>query len=525
MNRPFRRGRRALALGLTAFVMLAGACSSTSDSGGHAGGGAPVRGGTLTVGLQVAPKSLDPLFGNAPDLDRNVFNAFYQTLVRIEPGGKVADVLASRHTVSADGRTYTFTLRQGVTFGDGTPFDADAVVFNLKRVTDPANNSPRAVDLVAIDTVTATDPQTVTVTLKQPTAAFLAGLAGEAGMMVSPTAAAKGADALQRDPVGTGPFVFDGFLNGADIKAKRNPAYWEKTDDGGQLPYFDAITFRVIPDANVKMTDLKTGGVQLIDTVPIRQAAALASDDGYQLIEGRGVEKWMAFNTTRAPFDDVRVRQAVAYAIDRNAISSAITNGQGSVPATLCTKTEICYDDAVKPTATDAAKARSLLAEAGRSSLTVTVSVINREPDNTIAQLVQAQLKEVGVTVNIQTYEREKWINSVLAHDFDLATLQIGVPRLDPSLAFNGSFLAESAQNWAGVNDPDLFAAVGAANAGADPTERRADFARAQQILLEKAYYVFFYWNTDPAGASARLHGVTGDQSGAWNLTRAWLTS
>lgn len=516
------RWRAAAAVAVVGALALSG-CASDTPTTEPEQTLQPVIGGDLTVGLQVAPKSLDPLFGNAPDLDRNTFNLFYEPLIRLLPGGEVENVLAESYETSEDETTLTFTLREGVVFSDGTPFDADAVVANLERVIDPAVASPRASDLVAMDSVTAIDEKTVEITLKSPAPAFLAGLSSEAGLMVSPAALADPA-ALQLNPVGTGPFVFTGFVNGQDIAAERNPDYWAKDEAGNALPYLDSVTLRIIPDANVKLTELKTGGVQLIDTVPVRQVTDLTSDPAFQVIDGRGVQKWMAFNTTRAPFDDARVRQALALAIDREAISSVITTGIGQVNATLCTPTEVCFDESLKPIATDVDAAKALLEDAGVSDLAVTISVINREPDNTIAQLVQAQLGEIGVTLDIQTLEREAWIEQVLGKDYDMATLQIGVPRLDPSLAFNGSFSATAAQNWAGVDDQDLFDAVATAGSTFDADERREAFATAQKILLDEAYYVFFYWNADPAGATSALQGLTGDQSGAWLMRSTFLS-
>ena len=495
--------------------------ATPTDSGGTAG--EPLAGGDLNVALQVGPASLDPAFGNAPDLDRNTFNLFYEGLIRLRAGGEVEPVLAESFETSEDGQTLTFTLREGVTFSDGAPFNADAVVANLSRIIDPEVASPRANDLAAVNEVVALDDSTVEVRLSTPSPLTLAGLASEAGMMVSPLAL-EDPETLKTTPVGTGPFIFAGLINSQDISATRNPDYWGTDSQGNQLPYLDSVTMNIVPDINIKLTGLRTGQFQLIDSIPVRQVETVAADSEIEILEGRGVQKWMAFNTSRAPFDDLRVRQAVAAAIDRNAIGQTIAGDLAVVNATLCTPTQVCFDESLEPTSTNVEEARALLAEAGVEDLSLTLKVINREPDTTIAQLVQAQLLEAGITLEIQVLERESWIEQILEGDFDIATLQIGVPRLDPSLAFNGSFSENAPQNWSRVSNGDLADATARAASTYEESERRAAFSEAQQILLDNAYYVFFYWNADPAGIATSVQDIGADQAGGWILTETWLS-
>jgi len=483
-----------------------------------------VEGGNLTAAVDVEPASLDPIYGNAPGADGNIYNLMYERLIGFAPDGSITAELAESYEVADDQLSITFKLRPDVVFHDGTPMDAEAVRFSLARVIDPANNSTRRTDLAAVSGVDVVDAMTVRVNLSSPSGAVLAGLANDGGSIVSPTAVqALGAD-FARNPVGTGPFKFADWKGGDSISVTAFDDYWAKDAEGRDLPYLDGVTMRFLSNTAVKILEARAGTIHLANSLQVKDFEALQAEQSLQLLDTPiFTHQWMAFNTTRPPFDNATLRRAVLTAIDRNALEGVVSRRFGAVTPTLVPPTEWIFDESLEYPAYDPEEARRLLAESGYDD-TFTLSIIQRDPDTQIAQMVQAMLTQAGFKAQIEVMERQAWLDKVVtAKAHDAALLRISVPRPDPSLVFGD--MGPNGSNFAGYQNEAFFEAIDKAALNFDRDERRADYVAIQQMLLDDLPYGFFFHWPSKDVASSGLQGVERIASGAWLLTRASLAA
>ncbi|HEX3347979.1 MAG TPA: ABC transporter substrate-binding protein, partial [Acetobacteraceae bacterium] len=292
-----RIGRRDLNKGIAAL----GVASAVGTIAGSARAAAdnPVRGGTFTAVFINEPASMDPVLGNNPGNDGRSYNLFAERLLFQDFAGTYKPLLAERWEFGEDGLTLTFHLRQGISFQDGTPFDAAAVKFNLDRARHPSPQSRTAPYLTTLANVEAVDASTVRLTLTQRSASFLATLASEVGTIVSPTAIAKlGAD-FSHAPVGTGPFRLTSWSSGR-IEAHRWDGYWQKDENGQQLPYLDSVVFDIQPNAAVQLVDLQSNGAQFGDNVLIQDYAKVKASPDLELVPSPNNNiMYSAFNTPK----------------------------------------------------------------------------------------------------------------------------------------------------------------------------------------------------------------------------------
>ncbi len=289
--------------------------------------------GVLIVGQIAEPKSLDPQAVTAVNDFRILMN-IYDGLVRYADGKlEVEPALATDWEISDDGLTYTFTLRDGVNFHDGSPFNAEAVVFNFERMLDEDHEYydtgpfPLSFFFSAIDEVTAIDPLTVEFKLNEPFAPFLSNLAYPTGLIVSPAAVMEHGDEFGRNPSGTGPFRFEEWQSNTRVVVTGNAEYW----DGA--PSLEAVVFRPLNDANTRVAEMLAGGIDVMVEVP-PTALSQFEGDGYTIHEQAGPHVWfLILNTREGPFSDVRVRQAANYAVDKRAIVEDVLEGTATVAA------------------------------------------------------------------------------------------------------------------------------------------------------------------------------------------------
>lgn len=509
-------GRHVLALALAVAYGLGGAALAEE----------PVRGGAIVASIDLQPKSLDPIMGDAPTIDRYVLNQLYESLLRLDAEGNLQPSLADSWEYSADNTAITFTLRQGVKFHDGTPFDAEAVSFNLRRAISPEVNAPRRADLADIASVDVLGPTQVRVNLKQPSGAAIASLAVESGMMASPAAVEKYGPDYGRNPVGTGAFKFTEWKAGSHLALEGFDGYWRAGADGKPLPYADQLTVRFIPNTAVKMVEIRSGYIHLVDTVTPKDYATVENDSNLRLVSiPNGVSQWVALNTSKPPFDSLEVRQAFNYAINREALMKIVTRGYGAVTPTLVPPSDWAFAPDLKGYTYDPAKAKELLARAGKEGgVKATMSVIQRDPDTQVAQVIQQMVKAAGIELEIEILERQGWMSKVLSgRDHETAMGRVGIPRADPDQIFGPFFGRDAAQNWSVVKDEKLFETVEAARRSVDKEERKKLYAAAQERLLEQAYYAFLFFREQRQVARAELKNLQFDVGGAWLLAETWL--
>ncbi|GAB0113735.1 ABC transporter substrate-binding protein [Acidisoma sp. C75] len=367
----------------------------------------------LTLAIPLEPPGLDPTAGAAAAIREVTYANIFQGLTRIDQAGHVIPDLAQSWTVSPDGLTYDFKLQPGVTFADGTSFDCSIVRFSYGRAMAPDSVNAQKQLFAPIAKIACPKPLEAVITLKQPTSTFLYDMAWGDAVMVDPKSAATN----KTHPVGTGPFLFSRWVPGDQIDLVRNPHYW------GVPAKLSAVTFRIIADPAAATAALLSGEIDAYPNFPAPEMVAkFQHDPRFTVVIGTTEGKvLMALNEAHKPFDDVRVRRALAYAIDRNAIVQAAYSGLGTPIGSHYTPADPGYVDLTGVYPYDPAKARALLKEAGLAGgFTFTLTLPPPSYAERSGELIAAYLQQVGITAKLQSVEWAKWLSSVFAqHDYD----------------------------------------------------------------------------------------------------------
>ena len=509
VGRAARLGRDTALTLLT--VGLLGASATAAE---------PRHGGTLNVGLEADFPGFDPLIMGAL-VERMVATSFYETLMDMNAQGEIVPHLAESLKVSGDGTSYTLKLRTGIKFHDGTPLDAAAVVFNVRRLMDPANGCRCQANVVGIKSVDATGPDTVVFTLKTPDAAFPAVLADVPGMATSPTAIRKAQEAGLKyadTPVGTGPFRLVEWKRGVSLKVERNPDYWQKG-----LPYLDSVVYRPIPDQQTRMASLTAGDIQL-SAVPSAQdvAAAKSGTTRVQLVESPGLGSVFAmFNAKREPTNDPRVRQALFHATDRALILKTLFRGiyplanQPFGPGLASGRQDVKFP------AYDPAKARALLKEYGKP-VKFTFSVTATPDSVQMAQVLQQMWQKVGIEVKIEQLEQLQLIGKAIKHDFD--GMYFRWPgRGDPDMNVYPFFHSKSTRNYTQYANPEMDRLLEVGRGTFDQKTRLEIYTQVSQLLAADGSYLFLFPSTNFFLTSRKLQGLPKIPDGLPRVGQVWL--
>ena len=414
-----RRSRRgflvqasSLAVG-TAALGLVG-CGGDDDSTGStpaAGGktaaaGTPKTGGTLQIAYGLEPSSLDPHSGVSGG-DNYFYEDMFDVLIQRDNTNTLQGSLSLAESWEVtDPTTLTLHLRKGVQFHDGTPFNSETVAWNVDRVKDPNVKSPSRATWLGIDKVDTPDENTAILHLKNPNAGLLMLLSSRGGAMVSRAAVEKYGDQFRSHPVGTGPFTFETWTPGSEVRMKKNPNYWGKDAAGSQLPYLDGVTLRIIPDSTAAFAALQTGDVQLggIDPKDLDQAKGIP---GLQIVQrkGSGLASVMIVNKRGPGGDNINFRKAVMYAIDPAAAKQAVFFGQADVAdAGHWPAGTWVYEPIPSRPKFDLAKAKEYLQASG-VDLNTEFQIMTWESRTIIQQgeLYQEALRTLGLKTKITT--------------------------------------------------------------------------------------------------------------------------
>jgi peptide/nickel transport system substrate-binding protein len=463
----------------------------------------PRRGGVLNVAFASDTKTLDPTF-SVNFSERQPLYLIYNTLLALKPDFSIAPELAERWEVADDGRRVVLHLRSGVKFHDGTDFDAAAVKYNLDRRMDPSINSPQRGPLVEIiDGIDVVDPKTVVLRLKQPSPNLLGMLAQREGFMVSPAAAEKLGKDLSVRPVGTGPFVFKEWVPGNRLVVERNPAYWEK-----DKPYLDGVTFRDISTTAVSIQRLLTGeadytsALSPIDIRQIEKNKAITLDPSK-------VGRWYAlqWQVDKPPFNNPKLRQAIAHAIDRKRIVEIVMSGRAPL-ANSPTPNSLWWAAPDIPGYNyDPAKAKALLAEAGYpNGLEVALSTPQVALLQQINQLVQEQLKAVGITARLEPVSQSDWYPRVIQFAINFTPMR-WAQRPDPDGILSLLFDTKGAGNSTRYSNPEVDALLAKARNLVDPDQRRPLYQKVQQIISDDLPYVPLFFSVEYAAMRSNVRG------------------
>ncbi len=433
----------------------------------------------IVVGLQLEPPNLDPTSGAASAIDDVTYGTIFEELVRLDAQGAVKPWLATRWSISADRLLYVFTLRPDVRFQNGTPFTADDVVFSLRRAIAPGSTNAQAQALSAIADVRALDALTVQVRLKTPDADFLRLLSYGDAAIVSPRSAAK----LAIAPIGTGPFRLSDWRRGDAITLVRNPLYW------GAPPHVPQVTFRFIADPTAAYAAIQAHDVDVFPDFPAPETLdQLRADPTLKLAigptEGQVI---LALNQRTGPLADLRVRRAIAMALDRRAIIDGAMAGYGVPIGSHFAPQDPDYVDLTARYPHDPAGARRLLAQAGYGSgLSLTLILPPPPYARRSGEIIAAQLAAVGIHARIANVEWAQWLDQVfLHHAFDMTVINHAEP-YDYDIYGRDDY-------YFGYHSAVVRALLADLKASDDPARRHALLGALQRRLADDAVNGFLF--------------------------------
>jgi peptide/nickel transport system substrate-binding protein len=457
--------------------------------------------GTVVAALANTPDQFDPHVTTS-QASFQVLENVYDTLVvpsaedlTFEPS------LATEWTTSDDGLEWVFTLREGVTFHDGSDLDAEDVVYSYTRIIDEElSNSFRFAN---VESVEATGDLEVTITLTAPTPNLLANIGGFKGMAVVPSGAADELD-LATEAVGTGPFTLASTsAGGAQLEAFED--YW------GDGPLVAGVEYRYVGESAAALTGLENGDIHWTDNVPAQSIDGLEGSDTVELGRTGSTDYYyMAFNQTQAPFDDPDVRRAIAFAIDRDAIVEAATFGAGTVNQTAIPADSFWAND-YAPFEQDTAQAEQLLADAGAEDLSFSVLLPDSDEQAVaIAQVVASQLDAVGITMNLDPVETGVFLDRQGEGDFDAFSWS-WIGNLDPFDFYQAQHASDGGFNFHGYSNPEVDELLSQGAAETDEDARKQLYADAEVLIVDEVSYLFYYnpdvveaWSTSLSGYTAR---------------------
>ncbi|MFR9775727.1 ABC transporter substrate-binding protein [Micromonospora sp. MS34] len=482
-------------LALTVGVLTGCTAGKSVDVGDGGSGGA--TGGVLTAAIGGEPDQLDPHKTSAY-YSFEVLENVYDTLVEPDANLKMVPSLATGWTTSDDQLTWTFTLRDGVKFSDGTPLDAEDVVYSFNRIITQKLNT--AYKFATVKSVTAKDPTTVVITLNAPTPNLLANLGGFKGVAIVDKANVESGE-VKTKPVGSGPFKVGSYTSGDSIKLVRNDTYW------GTKPKLDGVTYTFVKDPTVALQNLQSGQVQWTDNLPPQQVPSLKDSGELTVKSAPSSDYWyLALNQARKPYRDVNVRRAIAFALDREAITKAAKFGLATVNQTAIPKNSAYYYD-YAPYTHDPAKAKQLLAQAGVNGLTMDLMVTSEYPETvTAAQVIAAQLKDVGITVKIRTLDFAQWLDEQGKGNFD--SFMLGwLGNIDPDEFYYAQHHTGGTFNFHKYSNPAVDKLLDQARTETDQAARKQEYDQAAKQIVDDASYIYLYNPDVVQGWSKKVSG------------------
>lgn len=546
-----------LAALLVVFGLLSAACGGSSDSSDEepgAGGtsaitvaasGPAKAGGSLVMGLEAETDGFNPTSNRWAISGLTIANAVFDPLAAYDADGTAQPYLAESFTPNADYTSWTITVRPGITFHDGTPLDGAAV----KKDLDGAKASPlvgAAVANIESIEVDPANPLAVILTTVDPWASLPASLTAQVGMMASPSQLDSGAEDSSRKPIGTGPFVLDTWVPDKAWTGTKNTDYWRTDAEGTALPYLDQVEFRPIVDHSSRTNALISGDIQLLHTTDwasINRIESEAEAGKLQFVaeQTESEENFVMMNTSKAPFDDVRVREAVALCTDPSQVQTVWEAPLERVADSQFTPDSPWYDPESGYPEPDVQAGSDLIAEveAEKGPVTFTLGT-TPVPTNTAAtELLAQQYSQCGMEVELTTTIQSSFITDTVTGNYQ-ANLWRQFAATDPDGDYQwwigSNATGPLTLNMARLADPQVDAALNEARASADPAVRKqaySDLQRRQSELFPYAWIAHTQWAYGAAMDVRNIGNVTlpdGSaaqqfQAGSFRLTETWLDS
>jgi ABC-type transport system substrate-binding protein len=530
--------------------------------------GAPKRGGQLNIVVQNDWVTFDPPFNTAePNGSNMIFGSWMNWLPDASGSwGPRPDMVAEW---DAKPDSLTLKLQSGIKFHDGTAWDAKAAKWNLDRlIFHPASGlraNMRGVDVATEDqaaldklkaepngpfafqskAVEVVDDRTVKIRLSTPNASMVSSLSGTGAAPVSPEAYNKvGKDAFGRNPVGAGPYRFLEWQSGSHVTLERNPDYWMKAADGQALPYLDKLTYRLIIDDTVRLLELRSGSAQFTELVQGKDVAGMKNDANLTLVESQasGNNYRVIFDSTNpeSPFRNVKLRQAMLYALDRDAMAKTLGFASGLARKYLMPKGSLGYDETeqVPFYAYDKAKAEALVKDAIAEDRTLagpdgkiafTFSVIDRAVDKAQSEMIKQMGEQVGFAISLETLERAAWTAKLVKRPgqpggkFDMASMRNPVTADDPDGQWRQFFHSLGSFNVAHVDDKEWDRQIDEAAASLDPQARKPLYFNLEKKAYDQAWYGWLWQQNWNWAFNKKLANFQEPVTNRWSFTEAWL--
>lgn len=465
-----------------------------------------VEGGDLKIAISAEPVQLDP-HGSNDVPSSNVAQNIYETLVYHDENLEIQPRLAKEfHAV--DDYTWEFNLRDDVTFHDGEPFNAEAVKANLERVLDEDFGSPRAFLFTMISEINVVDEYTIQIVTEEPFAPLPAHFAHSGGAIISPAAIEaenNGETTIATNPVGTGPFKFVSWDSGNEIVLEKNEDYW------GEPVKVDTVTFTVIEEDSTRLAMLERGDVHIADSVQPSDIARVEGSSNMELGQFESLSlAYIGFNTEKEPFNDVRVRQAISMAIDKNEIIEGVIDGVGIPAVGPIGPNVFGYNEDVSQLDYNVERAKELLAEAGyEDGFSTTIWTNDNRTRIDIAQVVQAQLAEIGVDMEIEVVEWGAYLEQTANGEHDMFILGWVTVTADADYGVYSLFHSEQhgdPGNRSFYTNEEVDRLLDEARR-APQEEREAMYHNIMEYLVEEAPMVYLYHSEYLIGLSPSIQG------------------
>jgi peptide/nickel transport system substrate-binding protein len=455
----------------------------------------------ITIALDQPPTNLDPRIGVDASSER-LFQIMFSSLVKKDEHSRIEPDLATSWD-NPDPKTYIFHLRRGVQFHDGRPLTSKDVVFTFQSILDRSVQTSKLGTFDRIDSMEAPDPYTVVFKLKEVFAPFLWNLGGG---VIGIIPEGSGPD-FGRHPIGTGPFVFDHYLQDQEIVLKRNENYFDRKAEAPTLK------FKIIPEAVVAALELRKGSVDLaLNVLTPDMDATVKNDKNLTVLQDEGTNyQYIAFNLTDPIFRNLQVRQAIAYAIDKDAVIKYLWRGEARPATGVLPPENWSYEPDVKKYPHDVQRARQLLKESGLENLSFTYRTTNDDVSRLMASAFQQQLREAGITMNIQSTESATFFADIVAGNFQMYSARWVGGTDDPdffNLIFHSRMVPMKGANRGHYSNMRVDELIDFARRTLDLEKRKEAYQEIQRIVAEDLPYVSLFYRENVCIYNKRIEGV-----------------
>jgi len=516
--------RRSFLRTLTAGGVAIGGASAVGPflaGDSSAGAASTRRGGDLTFARVADPQTVDP--SAAIDTESiwtclSLFECLYTVTAN---GHGTAPWLAVGHDISSDQRAWTFHLRPGVKFSDGRPVDSSDVRFTLER----ALKGPNAYILSAVDAIDTPDASTVVVHTAHPWGPLLGDISMYSNAILPNNLRGATSKQFFEQPIGTGPFVLNSWTKGQQLQMKRNTHYWQPGK-----PYLDSVTLLTVPDDNTRLTQLRGGQIDIMEAPPYSSIAALQSTSGVHVsLFPSSAVSFIGMSEKKPHFTDVHVRRAISYAIDRDSIIKDVLFGHGTPAASFFSPAWPFYQASTPKLWYHPATAKQQMAMSHYPkgfAMTYAVAA-GDELNGAIAQIVQSNLKVIGIDVSIQSYDPSTLASLQSTGHYDmlpgLMTLDIGDPDENVPAAVGAAYGGiASAYTW--YNNPEVLRLIHQSELTIGTAQRAKIYGRIQSIAALDCPFAMLYYSPYPYAQQTKVHGLRIPPTGAYHLENVWLT-